>query len=1032
MLAKACNASRADGLCAGAAKGRERESAPVQTTDRTWNPSCRVLWRPLPARGQQMICSARRHWPLASQGVKRSARTSATIAWPLAATTTTEPLTSSRSPSSTRSPFPSFRRACDRIAMSYHRPQDTYIHSNASEYDQRYQSGSYRDEPQPADYYSGQYRSDSPAGAHKASDMASGYGDSQYDLQSHGGYGHGYGGAPAAGGAGYGAGQGAAAYKDYSSSAHNLTGAGAPAANAQKYSYAPAKKPVSKWVKIGIPVVLIIIAIGVGVGLGIGLTQNKNSAHSSATATNGLSGAESGNEPATAPANVLDAATTASKQGGGDDLTFQGTDLYGNPSFKASANTGSPSMSGAQVGDCADDSFSGSTSNMRPHPRLMTTAAQWDCLPKKIQNDAYLTLWNYTIFQNATSWYGMDPVKYDIDGGYTGSGILDPARELQLRVKTFAYAYHLSGNDTKWANRAWSELYAASGNDTNHVWGPGPAPGQVWNPPHFLDLAEVTAAFAIGYDWLYNAWSPQQRTALAWSIVSNGLQYGRNAYTGDNNGANYGWWRTTNGNWNCVSNSGLLLGALALGDEDPTGNTVSATLNDVIPNMKQNCMQGVYEDGTWSETPNYWYFGSNAQARAVSALTTATGSDQGMMDANPNWSKTGAFHMYVSGNAGMFFYGDNGPNKYSTNANGMFLWGALSNNPLYALFQRDRADAADPLSMFWYDTRSKGGFWNGLALDQFFDNNLGQWVSMRSSWTDFSGTYVAMKASNLTGHQAHGDLDAGDFVIDALGTRWAGEFGNGNYLSTDYFASEVNGAARWNYYRKGTQGQNTLVINKQNQNADCKPINTFKTTGAKQSADLSYTPASNDVAYFVSDLSDCYNLTQSNTVQRGIRFLNGRRQVLLRDEIAANNNIKDINWRVHTNATVTLSSDKKTATLKISKVTDPNAYGGAQPLVASLPEEKTMVVKLTSPSNAQFAMIKPDNTRLYGTDPNQAQGEDGDQSNPDVTLLYIQLAGGQQTTIETVWQPQWPSTQAADSTTPKSVQLSDWSLTSHN
>jgi hypothetical protein len=36
-----------------------------------------------------------------------------------------------------------------------------------------------------------------------------------------------------------------------------------------------------------------------------------------------------------------------------------------------------------------------------------------------------------------------------------------------------------------------------------------------------------------------------------------------------------------------------------------------------------------------------------------------------------------------------------------------------------------------------------------------------------------------MKAGQLTGHQTHGDLDAGDFVLDALGQRWAGEYGSG-------------------------------------------------------------------------------------------------------------------------------------------------------------------------------------------------------------------------------------------------------------
>jgi hypothetical protein len=42
-----------------------------------------------------------------------------------------------------------------------------------------------------------------------------------------------------------------------------------------------------------------------------------------------------------------------------------------------------------------------------------------------------------------------------------------------------------------------------------------------------------------------------------------------------------------------------------------------------------------------------------------------------------------------------------------------------------------------------------------------------------------------------SGHQTHGDIDAGDFVLDAMGQRWAGELGSGNYLSDGYFFSEV-------------------------------------------------------------------------------------------------------------------------------------------------------------------------------------------------------------------------------------------------
>ncbi|EEB99840.1 hypothetical protein MPER_00381, partial [Moniliophthora perniciosa FA553] len=90
---------------------------------------------------------------------------------------------------------------------------------------------------------------------------------------------------------------------------------------------------------------------------------------------------------------------------------------------------------------------------------------------------------------------------------------------------------------------------------------------------------------------------------------------------------------------------------------------------------------------------------------------------------------------------------------------------------------RDRPDAAEPWSMFWYDPSIAGAFWADAPLDMFFDDDLDQWVSMRSSFTDINALYVAMKAGANHGHQNHNDLDAGDFVIDAMGTRWAGENG---------------------------------------------------------------------------------------------------------------------------------------------------------------------------------------------------------------------------------------------------------------
>lgn len=299
------------------------------------------------------------------------------------------------------------------------------------------------------------------------------------------------------------------------------------------------------------------------------------------------------------------------------------------------------------------------------------------------------------------------------------------------------------------------------------------------------------------------------------------------------------------------------MAALAVLGDDTTGNAATL-LGQTINNARQNCALTVTSDGTNNETANYWYFATTGHAEMASSLMTAAGSDFGLLNTNTNFNLTGLYHMYVKGPTSLFNYGDHGPNKFSTTANSMIFYASQYNAPQYALFQRDQADAAEPWSMFWYDPSISGAFWNGMPLDHGFSSNGDQWASMRSSWTDMNALYVAMKASQLPGHQAHGDLDCGDFVIDALGTRWAGELGSGDYLSTGYFDSELQNATRWLYYRKRTEGQNTILVSQQNQDVAANPKMSYGSSGDAQGSSTVFKPSSSSTSFVVFDLTSAY------------------------------------------------------------------------------------------------------------------------------------------------------------------------------
>ncbi|TDL28190.1 hypothetical protein BD410DRAFT_739730 [Rickenella mellea] len=770
----------------------------------------------------------------------------------------------------------------------------------------------------------------------------------------------------------------------YDSGSRPLTDVNYQAANApygsnnynESTGYLPPQKPkkgLSNWIKFGIPVLIIVIA-GAVVG---GIVGSKKS-NKSAAASGGSGG---GNNPGAA-SSAISAKSAIGRFATATDTNYfmpvypstTNTAAFTTPTFVQTTNANI-----AWPADPFKPANPSPTTVRTDRPRLIAPAYKWAALPNLIKNDPYLSGWNDTIFGNASAYYPMPPVAYVVDGA---SGILDVSRSVKMRLKAFAYVYRMT-NDTKWVDRAWSELQNAAS------FGPS---DDKWNSGHFLDVAEMTAAFGIAYDWLYDVWTSDQKNQIKQAILTYGLTFGLNAQTN----TSIGWWTTNvNGNWNCVCNGGLTIGALAILGDDTSG-MATQILGVTVDNAKANCALGPSTDGTWSETANYWYFGTTGHAEMSSALLTATGSHYGLVDTNQNFHLTGLFHMYATGPTSLFNYGDHGPNKYSTTANAMLFYAEQYQTPEYALFQRDQHDAPEPWSMFWYDPTVSGAFWNGLPLDHFFDDGLDQWTSMRSSWTDNDSLYVAMKAGKNQGHQTHNDLDCGDFVLDAMGTRWAGELGSGDYLSPGYFSSDAQDSQRWLYYRKRTEGQNTILVNKQNQNVGAAPTVKHETTGEAQGSSTVYQDPGTSTAYWIADLSSAYADTSS--FSRGVRMINGRKQVLIQDDITTTSALQ---WRMHTNATVSING--ATATLTIGS--------------------DTMQVQILSPSGATFGQGPAQRDAADPTPP------EADQPNPGVTVLTIDLAAGNYN-LEVLFNPQWSGFSSFK--TPPSVPLSGWTLTSHD
>jgi len=185
----------------------------------------------------------------------------------------------------------------------------------------------------------------------------------------------------------------------------------------------------------------------------------------------------------------------------------------------------------------------------KEYPRLIALESDTERIKKLIQVNTQAKTIYEALKREADKILDQSPVEYEL----IGPRLLHISRRCLHRIFTLATLYRLDG-DSKYLERAKKELMAV-------------AKFEDWHPPHFLDTAEMTLAFAIGYDWLYNSLTDDERHIIREAIITKGLEPAKEAYEGEKP---WKWWVTCDHNWNQVCNGGIALGALAIVDEEPS------------------------------------------------------------------------------------------------------------------------------------------------------------------------------------------------------------------------------------------------------------------------------------------------------------------------------------------------------------------------------------------------------------------------------------------------------------------------------
>ena len=460
-----------------------------------------------------------------------------------------------------------------------------------------------------------------------------------------------------------------------------------------------------------------------------------------------------------------------------------------------------------------------------------------------------------------------------------GRRLLDKSREALRRVFYLSYAWRMTG-DEKYFRRCESELLAVSGFSD-------------WNPSHFLDVAEMTMAVAIGYDWLYPKLSESSKKVIREAIVTKGLNLSLDP--------KYNGWVGAVHNWNQVCNAGMTFGALAVAEDFPelSGTMIERAIGSIKLPMGEYAPNGAYPEGY-----TYWGYGTSFNVMFLSAVDKVFSSDFGLNDI-PGFLKTARFLQNMTAPTGSCYnWGDCGIGGNLSPA--MFWFAKRNNDPSLLWIEKTYLQRSDypgftgdrllPAVMIWG---------KDIPIDKISEPKENVWQGgganpvclMRTSWTDKNAIFVGFKAGSASVN--HGHMDIGSFIMEADGSRWASDFGMQNYESLESKGIAVFGrtqdAQRWSIFRLNNLAHNTLTINSQLQ----------QVKGYAKIDRFSDNPG---FMYAISDLTSVYE-NQLEKASRGVGIVD-KSFVVVRDEIVAANKPTIIRWTMMTKATPELGKNQ--------------------------------------------------------------------------------------------------------------------------
>jgi len=530
------------------------------------------------------------------------------------------------------------------------------------------------------------------------------------------------------------------------------------------------------------------------------------------------------------------------------------------------------------------------------HPRLFLSADDWKKIHSKTKTDAASARILQCLEIKAGQFLKAPDLAFKLDG----RRLLAQSRLCVEYVVTSAMAARLTGNK-EFARRAIRDMLTA-------------ARFPDWNPSHFLDVGEMAAALAIGYDWLFDDLSEAERNEIAVALKEKALE------PSFDSPPERLWWVSGPNNWNQVCNAGLSLAAIAVADLYP--DLARKVLERAVENVPRIAHEYA-PDGAYAEGAIYWEYGTTYHVLLAAALEHL-GEDTRALVQIPGFARSAEYIRQVTAPTGDFYnYSDSEARRNL--ALPLFWFARRFAQPGIVQFDIDHLDAilgsyektlsVDAfrflaLTLVWREPESTAARQENLPL-RWYAHGPNPVAVFRSKWDDTTAAYAAIKGGCARDPHAH--MDAGSFILESDGVRWALDLDKQDYLSLEQFGLDLWGVNqdddRWKIFRIGATAHNVLRFDGADQCVDGR-------------ADWVHVKTEGPSPHAIVRLDSIYPDRVQN-VSRGLAFLSGG--ILIQDEWTAGDKDVEAEWLMLTRAqvsvkdqTVHLLQDGKRLTLHLA------------------------------------------------------------------------------------------------------------------